>query len=121
MKKKPYGYYGPLKTYRRHKYINCWKQGIPFDLTVEELQQLLDDAGITIEQVGRGSADYNLARYGDTGPYAMGNCRFITKRENIQERDSTCRIVSGPSSCIKCGHHCKSAHALWVHASRFCK
>ena len=57
------------------------------DLTWQDVAQLLDEAGITVDDIGRGSDQYNLARYGDTGPYTIGNCRFITKRENIQERD----------------------------------
>ena len=54
-------------------------------LTVEQIQQLLDDAGITIWQVGKRKGQYCLARYKDLGDYAWGNCRFVTKEENLNE------------------------------------
>jgi len=79
----------PIKLWTQQKRKNCYKQGIPIDLTWQDIAQLMDDAGITVDDIGKGSADYNLARYGDKGGYTLDNCRFITKRENIQERDSS--------------------------------
>ena len=37
-------------------------------------------------QIGRDLDSYQLARYGDQGGYSIGNCRFITKQENLEER-----------------------------------
>ena len=48
--------------------------------------------GITIDQVGAASSAYQLARYGDKGDYTVENARFITTRENIQER----KVGQGP-------------------------
>jgi len=62
-------------------------------LTGAELVQLLDDAGITIYDVGVGSQKHNLARHNDSGHYQVGNCRFITMRENIKERTFTPEAV----------------------------
>ena len=57
-----------------------------FYLSPSELISLLDEAGITIDDVGIYKGKYHLARYGDTGDYVIGNCRFITIEENIAER-----------------------------------
>lgn len=56
-------------------------------LSVDECLELLEDAGITIYDVGQKKGMYQLARYGDTGDYSKDNCRFITVQENINERD----------------------------------
>ena len=55
-------------------------------LTLEILEELLQEAGITMDDIGQRADSYHLARYGDTGDYSRGNCRFITARENIAER-----------------------------------
>ena len=65
------------KMSRPHKQ---WK------LTALELIELLNDAGITANDIGQKSHQYQLGRHGDLGHYEMGNCRFITTRENLQER-----------------------------------
>jgi hypothetical protein len=63
------------------------KEGLPkFLLTESEFIGLMNDAGVTIRDFGRGVDDYCLGRYGDTGPYEIGNCRVITVRENAEER-----------------------------------
>ena len=66
------------------KYWHQANKGSRFKLSPPELLRLLDEAGITIDQVGR--SGYHLARYGDTGDYVIGNCRFIPVAENIAER-----------------------------------
>jgi hypothetical protein len=40
---------------------------------------------ITVWDIGKKPHQYCLARYGDTGPYEIGNCRFITCAENWEE------------------------------------
>ena len=55
-------------------------------LTLEILDELLEEAGITMDNIGQRADSYHLARYGDAGDYSRGNCRFITARENIAER-----------------------------------
>ena len=76
-------------------------KSVKFLLTPTELLQLLSEAGITANDIGHKSHQYALGRYGDTGNYEVGNCRFITVRQNSQERDST--------NCG--GHNIKRKHA----------
>ena len=69
------------------KRANCKATGHEYLLTEGDIHFLLYQARITIDQVGKGREQYALARYNDTGPYALGNCRFITVLENIREKD----------------------------------
>ena len=48
----------------------------------------MDEAGIVSSQLGIALDKYVLARNGDKGPYKLGNCRFITQRENMIERNN---------------------------------
>ena len=52
----------------------------------EDVIRLLNEAGITPDDIGQHRGDYQLARYGDKGRYEYGNCRFITMEENLRER-----------------------------------
>lgn len=54
-------------------------------ISKDEIQMLLDEAGITMDDVGRRRDQYQLARYDDLGDYAYGNCRFITQDQNRKE------------------------------------
>ena len=54
-------------------------------LTREDVRTLLDEAGITIEQVGVAMTDYQLCRVDDLGDYAMGNCSFQLRSMNVDE------------------------------------
>jgi len=54
-------------------------------LSEEDILTLLDEAGITIWDIGIHADDYCLARNNDLGDYVMGNVRFITQRENYNE------------------------------------
>ncbi len=77
---------GKLRERYRHKMQNAARHEPPigFQLTFEEYCQLLRDAGIKSSQLGvRG---YHLARYGDVGPYAVGNCRFVPYLVNQAEK-----------------------------------
>ena len=63
------------------------RNGDPVEMLLDRdgLDQLLNEAGITIWDVGRGRGAYCLGRMNDTGPYAVGNARFITQEENASE------------------------------------
>ena len=76
-------------AYLKNKKKLAGRRGIECFLTYGNILTLLDEAGITIWQIGRSRDEYHLARHGDTGPYAMGNCRFITALENQAERKYT--------------------------------
>lgn len=64
-------------------------RGIMFILTFEDYCKLICDAGIKSSDIGWGKTSsgshYVLGRYHDIGPYAVGNCRFITQSQNIYE------------------------------------
>jgi len=75
-----------VKLYLRSKKDNAKRRGYSVSLTEADVQQLLDEAGITVDQIGLRKEEYVLGRYGDTGNYDMGNCRFITREENRSEQ-----------------------------------
>ena len=54
-------------------------------LDLDGLDTLLEEAGITIWDVGRGKGSYCLSRVDDLGDYAVGNARFMTQEENSKE------------------------------------
>lgn len=77
---------------RFHKYYNDKKKssenrGIPFNLSHDDMWQLLNEAGITPFDIGRLPDEFCLARYEDTGPYEIGNCQFTTNAQNLLEQD----------------------------------
>jgi hypothetical protein len=75
-----------LRRYLASKKSGSKRRGIPFYLTLDDIRQLLNEAGITIWDVGTHSGQFVLARYGpDIGPYERGNCRFIRTEENSLE------------------------------------
>jgi hypothetical protein len=75
-----------VNRYYNTKKATAKQQGIPFELSLSQMHLLLFSAGIGVKQIGKSSSDYCLARLGDTGPYALGNCRFITVAENLREK-----------------------------------
>lgn len=63
-------------------------------LTFYTYIQLAVEAGISSPlQIGRSQNSYQLGRYGDKGGYSLTNCRFITKKENLDERKTTGAIA----------------------------
>jgi hypothetical protein len=73
-----------LREKIKRKKGNAEKVGLAFRLTREEVEKLLGEAGITAEDWSR--YGYHLARFGDTGDYEVGNCRFIPAKENYAEK-----------------------------------
>ena len=57
------------------------------ELKSADIRQLLEEAGITIDDLGHGRDSYCLARYNDLGSYEIGNCRFVTNGENWDEKN----------------------------------
>jgi hypothetical protein len=77
----------PERTaYGRHKQ-RALARNIPFLLTFDEWWDLWEASG-KWEQRGGGADSYCMARYGDVGPYAVGNVRICTHRENNAEQHS---------------------------------
>ncbi len=75
----------PLKYgYLDHK-SRAKKRGITFLLTFEEWKTIWLDSG-KWDQRGLAVDSYCMARHGDVGPYAVGNVRICTRRENNAEQ-----------------------------------
>ena len=77
-----------LYKYWKKKTMSMPSRKLEFHLTPTELMQLLTEAGITVKDIGQRHHQYCLARHGDSGNYEMGNCRFITMKENTAENQS---------------------------------
>lgn len=71
-------------------------RGIEFKLSFEEYCNLIDEAGITVYDIGIGADDYCLGRIGDKGAYEVGNCRFITNEQNRLEQLESMKDVEYP-------------------------
>lgn len=61
------------------------ERGILFLLTFEQWIKIWLDSGHW-EERGRGFDKFCMARYGDKGPYAIGNVKIITNQENGEEQ-----------------------------------
>ena len=72
-----------------YKRYHANERNIPFNLSFEDYLSLIIEADITESDIGWGASKYCLGRYGDDGPYQIGNCRFITNRENGIEGTET--------------------------------
>jgi len=87
---------GKLKQRWFNKSVNSLKEGISFNLSFEEFCDLVKNANLVSSDLGfSGGKKFVLARYGDTGGYVYGNCRFITQSENALEKKKTDKMVEG--------------------------
>jgi hypothetical protein len=75
------------------------QRGVEFQLTFEEWCHIWLSSGHFHER-GRGSHQYVMARFGDRGPYAVGNVRITTAHENNKER-----ILSPESRALVGSYH----------------
>ena len=81
--------------------------GLPFEMTGPEMIQLLDDAGITVYDIGIGPGKWVLARYNDRGGYRVGNCRFVpwevnkAEGNNIAQKNAREVEILGKVSCVE--------------------
>lgn len=71
------------KTYDQHR-SNARVRGIEFLLTFEEWVQIWNDSGL-LHLRGQGKGKYCMARFGDKGPYVVGNVKIITHSQNSFE------------------------------------
>jgi NUMOD3 motif len=63
---------------------NAKQRGIEFHLTFEEWVKIWAESG-HYEERGRGANKYVMSRFGDVGPYAVGNVFIQTGRQNSRE------------------------------------
>lgn len=78
---------GKLKRRYTNKRVNAQKENIPFDLTYEQYMDLVNEAGLKSSQLGFTGEGYVLGRNNDSGGYEPGNCRFVTQKENSDEKN----------------------------------
>lgn len=95
------------EKYSRKK-SNAKRKGIGFSLSFDEYVDLVRSAGLVASDIGR-VGGYDLARYGDEGPYAVGNCRFITHGENVRERKRSRRMLAHFQNSVKAIHARRNA------------
>ena len=79
---------GKLKQRWVNKKVNALKEGIQCELTYDEYCSLVKQAGLVSSKLGFTGEKYVLARYNDIGNYTIDNCRFITQKENLEERNN---------------------------------
>lgn len=84
------------------KRANARKEGIDFSLSLDQFRYLVEQANLLPSQLGYSGDMYVLARYNDDGAYELGNCRFITQKENMAERGfSEAARAASQMNCIK--------------------
>lgn len=71
------------RKYSEHK-RGAGYRGIAFELTYSQWLKIWERSGKLSER-GRNGQQYVMARKGDAGPYAVGNVRIITARQNSSE------------------------------------
>jgi len=109
-------HWGPIRrppywgAFEQHKW-RANRQDIEFLLTYQEWISIWQDSG-KLEQRGTrfGLDGYCMARFGDEGPYAVGNVKIITNRENLAERDHT-KIARG---MLGNKNGCGNTGLLWI-------
>ena len=69
--------------YRAHK-GNAKKRGVVFELTFDEWVKIWIDSG-RLQERGQRKGGYVMARFGDKGPYKIGNVKIIKAEENGRE------------------------------------
>ena len=74
----------PTKKYLRQKTCAITQRGIEFTLTFQEWWDIWQQSG-KWEERGRKKGQYVMSRYGDTGPYAVGNVFIQTHTDNSKE------------------------------------
>lgn len=73
-----------LKQKFWNKRVNAAKEGIDFNLTLDEFVSLMEDANLSIDDLH--IKGYHLSRYNDTGSYSKENCRFVHYLVNYSEK-----------------------------------
>ena len=68
-----------------HSRKDAKRRGILFLLTIEEWWDIWQRSG-HYEKRGNRHGQYQMARFGDNGPYERNNVRIITREENVKEK-----------------------------------
>jgi hypothetical protein len=102
-----------LLAYNRH-IGNARQRGVPFLLTFEEWWRIWDASG-KWEQRGARKGHYVMARFGDAGPYTVGNVRICTHSENNAEMNRNSR--GKPATAKELAAMAKARAARWAKAN----
>lgn len=74
---------------------NAKSRGCKFQLTFNQYLTLAKKAGIkSPKKIGRNLDKFQMGRIGDSGDYVVGNCRFISMKQNLLERSLNGGIAS---------------------------
>lgn len=63
---------------------NAARRGIAWELTYDQWMAIWQSSG-KLELRGRTKGGFVMARFGDVGPYAVGNVKICPNRENFEE------------------------------------
>jgi len=94
---------GNLYRKFRRKRAQAKQMKIEFKLNYEDWCFLVAEAGLRSSDLGFSGKNYVLARYGDEGPYEVGNCRFTTQQQNVLERKISDKMRSASAQLTKYG------------------
>lgn len=89
-------------AYRGHR-KRATSRGILFLLTFKEWLTIWRESG-HLHECGNRRGQYVMARYGDKGPYAVGNVRICTTDENREEWNSDLEKRSRANKKIRESH-----------------
>ncbi|MEH2569868.1 hypothetical protein V1289_009495 [Bradyrhizobium sp. AZCC 2289] len=73
----------PREQYRKQK-SNAKSRGILFRLTFDQWWAIWKESGM-YERRGRGRRGFVMHRFGDSGPYEVGNVEIISASDNFRE------------------------------------
>lgn len=79
---------GKLRQKYYNKRVNAKKEGVKCLITFYEYCMLLKQCNLKSSDLGYTGNGYVLSRNNDTGDYVIGNCTFVTQKENMAIRNS---------------------------------
>lgn len=92
---------------RRRKYLMQKKQagrrGISWEMTYIQWIKIWLESGHWYER-GKKRGQYQMARFGDKGPYSPDNVKIITGKENIQEAHLGKKLSNETRSKVSLNH-----------------
>ena len=89
---------GKLYSKWLNKRNNAKAEGIKFLLSYEEWCSLVEEASLKSSDLGFSGRKFVLARFEDKGPYRVGNCRFITQKENAAEKRPLSKVAKAKAA-----------------------
>jgi hypothetical protein len=88
----------PRGCFHKHKF-NAKHRSVPFLFTFDEWWSVWDASG-KWDQRGRGVGQYVMSRFGDIGPYSLGNVEIRLASDNTAERNRNSPTSSEAASAM---------------------